>query len=79
MCRALGLLRICSLIGVVKGLNPGVINRWSMIVWAIIVLNRTFLTVTDVSTTCVVEAFELCTSLNFIAAMIFLTLNSCCR
>ena len=42
MCRALGLLRIRSLIGIVKGLNPGVINRWSMIVWAIIVLNRTF-------------------------------------
>ena len=36
MCRALGLLRICSLIGIVKGLNSGVISRWSMIVWAIV-------------------------------------------
>ena len=36
MCRALGLLWICSLIGIVKGLNPGVISRWSVIVWAIV-------------------------------------------
>ena len=27
MCRALGLLQICSLIGIVKGLNPGVILK----------------------------------------------------
>ena len=157
MCRGLGLLRICSLIGIVKGLNPGVISRWSVIVWAIaealpgwgggvggthvarlnfetsrvsvfkclllivglwrhcgnlaeggclllrfhftrccylfghvacqnlpwqgliVILIVLLLTVTDISTTCAVEAFELCTNLNFIAAMIFFTLNSCCH
>ena len=42
MCRALGLLGICSLIGIVKGLNPEVISGWSMIIGAIVVLNRTF-------------------------------------